>query len=90
MSDLISRLKEAAGKATPGEWRYGRLGTETLEHVVDFGPQPKPPFVAVPPHGVCHGADESGPANAAYIIAAQPANILALLAEMERLEKEAK
>jgi len=86
MTDLIARLKDAAGKATPGEWRYGRLGTQTLEHVVDFGPQPRPPFVAVPPHGVCHGADESGRANAAYIVAAQPANILALLAALAELK----
>lgn len=72
---LEKELRDAAGKATPGPWRSAEWTTGTYPYEV-FDPQTQ--------SRVCAGSKE---ANAAFIALANPANILALLDKLERMEK---
>lgn len=90
-TDLVA-LRQAAEAATPGRWRTGHIGNKELEHVVDFGEPPTAPFMAVKPapaYGVCHSDDGSSRRNAAFIAAACPATVLALLDRIESAEATA-
>ena len=91
---------------TPGPWYIGQLGTQKMEHVVDFGPPPKSPFMVVRPGtpakpamggftgfsagGVVHADDDSSPANAAHIARCDPDTIRALLTELQSFRAAAK
>lgn len=101
VDELCKSMREAAEAATPGPWQIGRLGDQKMSHVVDFGPPPKSPYMVLlegtpanpqmggftgfGPSGVAHADDGSSENNAAYIALANPANIIALLDERERL-----
>lgn len=80
---IPDELQELSEKATAGPWRIGRMGDETLQHVVDMGEPPSAPFMALSDgapasssftgfadSGVCHSDDGSSEANAAFIAAA--------------------
>jgi hypothetical protein len=73
----IRHLRELAEKATPGTW-IAVNGRAVME---DDDPGHNAAIC------VCDPYDGSGPANAAYIAAASPSVILALLSEREEMLK---
>ena len=78
--NLANRMREAAMAATPGEWtvwEYGD-GDSLVIHSDDVN---RVCFMATP--GDSPNAMARIAANAAHIVAAQPANVLALLDERE-------
>lgn len=87
MTILVQQLRERALKATPGPWQHERLG------IIQGGPmQTYVNGAAMPQLFTSHGADFMEPgdylANADFVAAANPANVLALLDEIERLEQK--
>ncbi|WP_295487974.1 ead/Ea22-like family protein [uncultured Pseudomonas sp.] len=78
------QLRELCDKATPGPWQHERLG------IIQGGPmQTYVNGAAMPQLFTSHGADFMEPgdylANADFVAAANPAAVLALLDEIERL-----
>lgn len=89
MTILVQQLRERALKATPGPWQHERLG------IIQGGPmQTYVNGEAMPQLLTSHGADFMEPgdylANADFVAAANPAAILALLDQVEQLEKSLK
>lgn len=85
MTILVQQLRERALKATPGPWQHERLG------IIQGGPmQTYVNGEAMPQLFTSHGADfmEAGEylANADFVAAANPAAVLALLDEIDRLQ----
>lgn len=96
--EKLSEMLAGLEGVTPGPWQIGRLGTEDMPHVVDFGPPPKSPYMIVRPGspakggyighsagGVAHADDDSSPANAAHIARCDPDTIRALILELQSL-----
>ncbi len=77
IATLTARMREAAEKATPGPWKAEREDTifpiRGIENV-------RIGLLDFTPHWQA--------ANAAHIAASNPANVLALCAELERVTKE--
>ena len=89
MTILVQQLRERALKATPGPWQHERLG------IIQGGPmQTYVNGAAMPQLFTSHGADFMEPgdylANADFVAAANPAAVLALLDQVEQLEKSLK
>lgn len=80
-STTCKRLRELAEKATQGPWEteYDNHGNGGFSEWYNVGPKTGRPRVA---------EVHSGEANAAYIAAANPATILALLDRLEQAERE--
>jgi len=74
----IDKLESLARAATPGYWRQGSVEKDRIfvEHKDGLGPERV--LLRMNTHFECE-------ADAAYIDAAQPANVLALIAEVRRL-----
>lgn len=84
MSIDKEKLKALAEAATPGPWRYGKNADDV---VADH-----PAGHADDPHGIDYYgghlvAESIAASNRAFIAAANPAAVLALIAENERLHK---
>ena len=82
-TELLSSLKAQAEKATPGPWE--RLHSDL--HGYSFG---TPPPVGGPPGAVilARMLQVNPESNSAYIAAANPAVVLALIEKIERLEED--
>jgi hypothetical protein len=89
MSDLEQKIREAAEKATPGEWRVcgasdGKCSCRLIWSVAADGVVAKAGCVEDAPEQEYEGFTvEQAALNQAYIALASPANILALLDEKD-------
>ena len=81
MTDL-SELEKLARAATPGPWTFG---FDDLEDGVFASAEEMGNIVCLTPMPKALRSCEAWPANAAYIAAANPATILALIAERDAL-----
>ena len=87
MDSLIERLKDAAGRATSGEWTAKYYGADIQTWAVQAiyvvnGLR----HTAWP--ATCNAGAQPNEANATYIALANPANILALIEALGEAEKE--
>ena len=84
MDDLAKRLKEAAEKATPGEWKhYHGFGSPPINEVQsDEGT-----LIHWTGFDAAACSHKQKKANARYIALCSPANLSLLLAERERILK---
>ncbi|HJE68855.1 ead/Ea22-like family protein [Pseudomonas oryzihabitans] len=87
MSENRNQLRDRALKATPGPWQHERLG------IIQGGPmQTYVNGAAMPQLFTSHGADFMEPgeylANADFVASANPAAVLAMLDEIDRLKAD--
>jgi len=78
-------LKRLAEEATPGPWQNG---IDDLEGVVAPHNPGLGNVICIPPKRNMYSSLERWPDNAAFIAAANPSAILALIAQNETLERE--
>lgn len=84
-SEKLAELKGLAEKATPGPWKLLRpsVGIDSNWHVTDEGDT-----CVMHCYGFAHAVDSVSQANAAYISAANPTVVLALLTKIKELESQ--
>ena len=98
--DLIAEIEAAAKAATPGQWDWGGTPVSKPEEAleicrasIDLTKNPGPYFCEVYTQDgkrtaiVGHGP--TGQQNARHIAAANPANVLALIASLREIERDA-
>lgn len=83
--DLIAELKARAEKATPGTWEKSALAAGYIVHC-DGHHEIIASVVEYAPDGSIANTFDNAEANADFITAANPQAVLALIAEVERLE----
>lgn len=80
MSNIDKRaLREAAEKATPEDWKYSTFDCAVTDDTSSL---------AIVRMDSGHLNDEQSALNGAFIAAASPATVLALLDELEEAQKE--
>lgn len=80
MSNIDKReLREAAEKATPGDWKYSTFDCAITDDTSSL---------AIVRMDSGHLNDEQSALNGAFIAAANPASVLALLDELEAKDKQ--
>ncbi|MBZ9894192.1 hypothetical protein LB545_07525 [Mesorhizobium sp. BR1-1-6] len=83
---IEKELREGLARASKGRWKhFRRNGVNEVQHG-----RSNVPVVAWAGFDDSSRAEEDHAANAAYIVAAQPDNIRALLSEIERLREALK
>lgn len=85
--DLIAELKARAEKATPGTWEKSALAAGYIVHC-DGHHEIIASVVEYAPDGSIALTFDNAEANADFITAANPQNVLALIAKVERLEAD--
>lgn len=84
---LVERLRNAAEKATPGQWNHTRMGVVAagpIQHFTNGSGQNQ----IVMTTGSEWMKDGENEANADHIAASNPENVLALLSQVETLQRD--